>query len=223
MNIGILVAVEFDAFFDKYGKPKKTNLHGPIKVYEYEIKEKKVYVAESNAGQIRASMAMTILLEIYECRIILNYGVVGALSKQPLEALGVVEGVYHTEWDTTGADDVKKGQYSFFETPLIPTSKKLIDLALKIDPDLQVVKLASGDKFVAEAEEKRMLREEWGADIVDMEGAAVALTSYLYGAECIMLKAVSDTLSGGADEYYKNFEKTSKVAIDVLGKMIEEL
>lgn len=223
MNIGILVAVEFDAFFNKYGEPKKTNIHGPIKVYEYEIAGKNIFVAESNAGQIRASIAMTILLEVYNCRTILNYGVVGALSEQELEALGVVSGVYHTEWDTTGADDVEKGQYTFFESALIPTSKKLLELALKIDPDLQVVKLASGDKFVDTAYDKKALREEWGADIVDMEGAAVAISSHLYGADCIMLKAVSDTLSGGADEYYKNFEKTSKVAIEVLGKMIEEL
>lgn len=223
MNIGILVAVEFDAFFNKYGEPKKTSLHGPIKVYEYEIAGKNIFVAESNAGQIRASVAMTILLEVYNCKIILNYGVVGALSEQELEALGVVEGVYHVEWDTTGADDVVKGQYGFMDSPLIKTSKRLLDLALKIDPKLQIVKLASGDKFVDTADEKKALREEWGADIVDMEGAAVALISRLYGAECIMLKAVSDTLSGGADEYYKNFEKTSKVAIDVLGKMIEEL
>ena len=93
MIIGILVAVEFDAFYNIYKDPIERYKHGSFEVLKYHIHGKDVFVCPSSAGQIRASIAMTLLLDIYKCDTIINYGLVGALSDHKVGELTVVESV----------------------------------------------------------------------------------------------------------------------------------
>lgn len=222
MSIGILVAIEFDAFYNIYGEPLERYKHGGFEVLKYHIHGKDIFVCPSNAGQIRAAMAMTLLLDFYKCEIIINYGVVGALSNQKVEELAVVESVCHYEWNTTEAGGGPKGKYEAFDEIFFKCTPRLVDLVQKIDPHLKRVKLASGDKF-AGLEAKTALREEWGCDIVDMEGAAIAISSKLYGANFVMIKAVSDALTDGEAEYDDNFERASKVAVKIIDDLIREI
>lgn len=223
MNIGILVAVEFDAFYNIYKEPIEKYKHGSFEVLEYHIHDKDVFVCPSSAGQIRAAIAMTLLLDVYKCNTIINYGVVGALNNREVEQLTVVESVVHYEWDTSDLDDVKKGQYEIFDDVAIKTTESLVDLAIKINPHLKKVKLASGDKFVSGFEAKSKLAKDWDSDIVDMEGAAIALACHLYQADFVMIKAVSDALTEGGAEFIDNFERASKVAVGIIDDIIKAL
>ena len=223
MIIEILVAVEFDAFYNIYKDPIERYKHGSFEVLKYHIHGKDVFVCPSSAGQIRASIAMTLLLDIYKCDTIINYGLVGALSDHKVGELTVVESVSHYEWDTSDVEDVKKGQYRIFDDVAMKTTESLVDLAIKIDPNLKKVKLASGDKFVAGFEAKSKLAKDWDCDIVDMEGAAIALACHLYGADFLMIKAVSDALTEGGAEFYENFERASKFAVGIIDDIIEAL
>lgn len=223
MNIGILVAVEFDAFYNIYKEPIEKYKHGSFEVLKYCIHDKDVFVCPSSAGQIRAAIAMTLLLDVYKCNTIINYGVVGALNNREVEELTVVESVIHYEWDTSDLDDVKKGQYEIFDDVAIKTTESLVDLAIKINPHLKKVKLASGDKFVSGIEAKSKLAKDWDSDIVDMEGAAIALVCHLYQADFVMIKAVSDALTEGGAEFIDNFERASKVAVEIIDDIIKAL
>lgn len=223
MNIGILVAVEFDAFYNIYKEPIEKYKHGSFEVLKYHIHDKDVFVCPSSAGQIRAAIAMTLLLDVYKCNTIINYGVVGALNNREVEQLTVVESVIHYEWDTSDLDDVKKGQYEIFDDVAIKTTESLVDLAIKINPHLKKVKLASGDKFVSGFEAKSKLAKDWDSDIVDMEGAAIALACHLYQADFVMIKAVSDALTEGGAEFIDNFERVSKVAVGIIDDIIKAL
>ncbi len=223
MNIGILVAVEFDAFYNIYKEPIEKYKHGSFEVLKYHIHDKDVFVCPSSAGQIRAAIAMTLLLDVYKCNTIINYGVVGALNNREVEQLTVVESVIHYEWDTSDLDDVKKGQYEIFDDVAIKTTESLVDLAIKINPHLKKVKLASGDKFVSGFEAKSKLAKDWDSDIVDMEGAAIALACHLYQADFVMIKAVSDALTEGGAEFIDNFERASKVAVEIIDDIIKAL
>lgn len=223
MNIGILVAVEFDAFYDIYKEPIERYKHGSFEVLKYHIHDKDVFVCPSSMGQIRAALAMTLLLDVYKCGTIINYGVVGALNDNEVEELTVVESVSHYEFDISDLNDVAKGQYEIFDDVAMKTTESLMDLAIEIDPDLKKVRLASGDKFVSGLDAKTELNKKWDSDIVDMEGAAIALACHLYGADFLMIKAVSDALTGGGAEFYENFERASKVAVGIIDDIIKEL
>lgn len=223
MNIGILVAVEFDAFYNIYKEAVDVYKHGSFEVLKYHIHGKDVFVCPSSAGQIRAAIAMTLLLDTYKCDTIINYGVVGALNDREVGELTVVESVSHYEFDTSDLDDVKKGQYEIFDDVAMKTTESLVDLVMRIDSDLKKVKLASGDKFVAGLEAKTRLGNDWQCDIVDMEGAAIALACHLYGADFLMIKAVSDALTEGGAEFYENFERTSRIAVGIIDDIIKAI
>lgn len=223
MNIGILVAVEFDAFYDIYKEPIERYKHGSFEVLKYHIHDKDVFVCPSSMGQIRAALAMTLLLDVYKCGTIINYGVVGALNDQEVEELTVVESVSHYEFDISDLDGAAKGQYEIFNDVAMKTTESLVDLAIEIDPHLKKVKLASGDKFVSGLDAKTELNKKWDSDIVDMEGAAIALACHLYGADFLMIKAVSDALTGGGAEFYENFERASKVAVGIIDDIIKKI
>ena len=223
MNIGILVAVEFDAFYDIYKEPIERYKHGSFEILKYHIHDKDVFVCPSSMGQIRAALAMTLLLDVYKCGTIINYGVVGALNDQEVEELTVVESVSHYEFDISDLVGVAKGQYEIFNVVAMKTTESLVDLAIEIDPHLKKVKLASGDKFVSGLDAKTELNKKWDSDIVDMEGAAIALACHLYGADFLMIKAVSDALTGGGAEFYENFERASKVAVGIIDDIIKKI
>ena len=223
MNIGILVAVEFDVFYNIYKEPIERYNHGSFEVLKYHIHGKDVFVCPSSIGQIRAAIAMTLLLDTYKCGTIINYGVVGALNDRQVEELTVVESVCHYDFDTSDIYGLAKGQYEIFDGVAMKTTESLVSLAMKLDPHLEKVRLASGDKFVSGLDAKTKLGKDWDCDIVDMEGAAIALTSHLYGANFLMIKAVSDALTEGGAEFYANFERASKVAVGIIDDIIKEL
>lgn len=56
-----------------------------------------------------------------------------------------------------------------------------------------------------------------------MEGAAIAISSKLYGANFVMIKAVSDALTDGEAEYDDNFERSSKAAVKIIDDLIREI
>ncbi|WP_262373152.1 phosphorylase family protein [Treponema phagedenis] len=67
------------------------------------------------------------------------------------------------------------------------------------------------------------MRKEFNCDIVDMEGAAIALMSYQYGAECLMIKCVSDSITGDFNEFLTNFYSASEEAVKILDGVFKEM
>ena len=51
------------------------------------------------------------------------------------------------------------------------------------------------------AEDKRALHETYGAHICEMEAAGIVLTCDRAGVPCLLLKIVSDGITGGAEEF----------------------
>jgi nucleoside phosphorylase len=58
------------------------------------------------------------------------------------------------------------------------------------------VKAISSNKIIATAKEKRFIREKYGCDVVDMEGAAILAYFAELNIPVTMLRVVSDTAAG---------------------------
>jgi hypothetical protein len=59
--------------------------------------------------------------------------------------------------------------------------------------------VASGDVFIASEDKKRFLAEEFGADAVEMEGAAVAQLCYQQEVPFIVIRSISDNADQNAE------------------------
>jgi adenosylhomocysteine nucleosidase len=71
------------------------------------------------------------------------------------------------------------------------------------------VRCASADKFVDDAEQKSKLAKDFGAEICDMESAGILFTSKMNNVPCLLVKCISDSLTGGSGEYAQNAKKAA--------------
>ena len=223
-QIGLLVAVELDSVFSRYGTPGKTEHCGGFDVYRYENESYTLHVIHSGIGEIAAAAAAELLIDRYQVEMIVNFGVVGGLTEEMAEARTcVITRVVHYDFDLSGIDPVLPAQYPGYEDIYLPADETLVNKALVICPELKPVTCASADKFVGSREDKERLHTLYGADICEMESAAVLLTCRRCEIPCLLLKAVSDGLTGGGEEYYEALESCASLCLAVTDQIIREL
>ena len=223
-KIGMIVAVEMDAELSRFGSPKGEEKRGGFTVYRYENETYELCVVSSGAGEIAAAAAAELLITGYGVSLIVNFGVVGGLTEEMTMARTVVvERVVHTDFDTSDWDGCERGRYLAYPTRYVPADPELVRKAREAAPELVPVTCASADKFVAGAEKKRALHAEFAADICEMEAAGILLTANRAGVPCLLIKAVSDGITGGAEEFEREIRHSSEVCLEVTDRIIRSL
>ena len=223
-RIGVVVAVELDAVLAKYGEPKETIKKRGSTVHTYENEDFVMYVLDSGAGEIAAAAGTQLLISEFDVDMILNFGVVGALTEEMATAeLCVVEKVIHYDLDTTNWLNLPRGQYPDQPSAYVPADAALLGKALEINPSLKKVVCASADKFVDRAFDKLTLRQNYKADICEMELAGVLYTCRRNGVPCLSIKAISDSLVGGGREFMAELRRVSLICFDVVDRLLGHL
>lgn len=223
-KIGVVVAIEVDAILEKYGEPKETVKRHGCTVHIYESDGFVMYVLESGAGEIASAAGTQLLISEFGAEVIINFGVVGALTEEMTTAeLCIVEKVIHYDFDTSNWLNLPRGQYPDQSSAYVPADEKLISKAIEINPSLKKVVCASADKFVDGADEKSGLHEKYGADICEMEAAGIVLTCARNGVPCLLIKAVSDSLTGGGAEFMTELKRVSAICFDTTDKIIRSI
>lgn len=223
-TIGMVVAMEKEVkpFFEKFGKGIKEISVGGYTVFKCKINGKKIYLIKSGIGEIYASAATEILISLFKCDLILNFGVCGSLKEDiSVYETVVVSGVVHYDFDLSKIDGTKVGQYPNYDV-VIKTNESLVDFVLSLNSEIKPAICASADKFVADEVVKENLVKEFNADVCDMECAAVLLTSLTANVPALIIKAVSDG-KGGAEEFTRRVNKASEAYLDTLKNIIERI
>ncbi len=222
-KIGMVVAVEIDAVLSRYGEPLKTERFGSYELRVYRNGENELYVMHSGAGEIAAAACTQLLISVCGVDMIVNFGVVGGLTADMAKSKScIVEKVVHYDYDAEAIDGTKPGQYLELPDEFIPADPALFAAARRIAPELKPVVCASGDKFVADPEKKAELNRRFGAEICEMEAAGIALTCHRNGVPCLMIKTVSDGITGGAEEYISEVGRTSSLCLEIADRVIRE-
>ncbi len=227
MNIGMIVAMadELEPFLVACGKAAGTDTLKGYEVRKFEIGENRIYVVGSGAGEIAAASATQMLISRYDVETIVNFGVVGGLTPEmAISDPVVIRRVVHYDYDASPFyRELSPGQYPGETEKYIYTDEKLLNLALSACPELRAVTCASADKFVAGEEAKSALHKQFGADICEMEAAGILLTCKRCGVPALFIKAVSDGVTGGADEFEEMIGRASEVCVKVVLKVIENV
>ncbi|MBQ5326692.1 MAG: 5'-methylthioadenosine nucleosidase, partial [Oscillospiraceae bacterium] len=92
-----------------------------------------------------------------------------------------------------------------------------------LNPDLMPVICASADKFVAEPQQKINLNKQFGAHICEMEAAGIVLICNRNNVPCLLIKCVSDSIEGGADEFWSTVNEAAAMCLDIVNEIIKEL
>ncbi len=221
MKAGLIVAVEIDALKTKYGEPVQIHHRHGREIMEYKTGDHELFVIDSGAGELKAAANTQLLISEFDVDVIFNFGVVGGLTgDMAVQRLCIVDQVIHYEYDTSPIDHTPIGSYPEFPSGYIPADRNLLEKATQILPDAKPVICASGEKFIADPAKKAELHDKFNADICEMESAGILMTCSLSGIPCLMLKMVSDSVEGGAEEFGKEVANTSARCMDALDTLL---
>ncbi len=204
MKIGMIVAMtdEVGALLKKIGTPLRQEDCCGLTVRIYAMGGHELYVIKSGVGEIYAAGATQLLISKYSVQLIVNFGICGGLTPDMgLKRAAVVESVVHYDFDTSAVDNEGPAKYPDYPGIYIPAPAEVVDAALSAAPSLERVICASADKFVGDPEQKRELNRLYGAKICEMEAAGILLTANRANVPALIVKAVSDSVTAGADEF----------------------
>ena len=223
-NIGMIVAVEIEAALNEFGVTTEELKFSGYTVYKYKLGDNNLFVIHSGAGEILAAMTTQFLISKFNVDLIVNFGVVGGLTNEmKLARTCIVERVIHYDFDTSEADGTEIGSYLGYPTAYIPTTVNLVNKALEIEPTLKKVICASGDKFVGSEEKKSELHNMYKADICEMEAAGIVLTCNKNNTPCLLIKTVSDSITGGINEFKKCINESAKICIEITRRILNSI
>lgn len=228
MRIGIVTAMveETVPIITKLGGVVAEDNIAGVRIVQIEAGGHTVYLANSGIGEIRAALAVQLLVDLFDIEVVLNFGFVGSLTRSLLVGETVIAGrAVHYQFDLSAVDGTPAGEYDGRGTVFFETDREIADRFLAALPSpLRVVTVASGDKFVGDRETKKRLRDEFGADICEMELAGICLAAERNGIPVFSLKVVSDAADESAPVSFaevvgKGLTEYEKLLSELLGTL----
>ncbi len=167
-------------------------------------------VVQCGVGMVNAAACAQALIDRFAVDAVVNTGVGGSLDAS-IDIGDVVLAIDAVNWPM----DVANLGYAVGQTPGMDA------LAFPADAGLRAAaaaaaraegmavhegRVASGDRFVRDADEKERIAAEFDARCCEMEGAAIAQVCHLNGVPCAIVRAISDKADGSDAVDYPVFE-----------------
>ena len=195
--------------------------------YEVKYNNLNIVIAYSKIGKVFSSLTATILIEKFKCNILLFSGVAGGINpKLAIGDLIVANKLCQHDLDITAFGHphgyVPGGDI------FISTDEKLKNIALDVakSENIKIIEgiIATGDRFVANKEDKIFIENTFKADALEMEGASVAVVCDALNVPYLILRAISDTADMDAEFNFDEFLVSSaKNSANFLIKVIDKL
>lgn len=185
---------------------------------------KEVVIAACGIGKVAAAMCTQTMILKYSPECIINTGVGGSLSmKLDIGDIAIAESLVQHDMDTSPLGD-PIGLISGLNIVNIPADKRVAEILEKCVDKLDGIKavggvIASGDQFVASAEKKKFITDNFNALVCEMEGASIAQVCFTNGTPFGVVRAVSDRADGSSSVAYEEFLPR---AASAAARLIEE-
>ena len=213
--IGMVFAMECEAEgFINLCKVVSEKVWGGQKCYELSFDGKQFSLIVCGIGKVNAAAATVKLIEGGATQIF-NAGLCGAISDNLSvgEVVSVSQCIQY-DFDLSNLDHCKKGKIPNMES-------EFFNLSTLDGFDFGVC--ASGDRFSNSEKDKKML-SKMGADIREMELAAVAQVCELYNIPLFSVKSVSNvTGKQSSTSYAKNKDFALSRLFEIAPKILEVL
>lgn len=228
-SIGIIGAMDMEVqLLQEMMIPRATERTGGLEFSVGRIGDESCVVVQCGVGMVNAAACTQALIDNFDVRCVINTGVAGSLD----ESVGVGDLVIATD-AVNWVMDVQNLGYEAGQTPGAPapywkTSDELraaAEAAAQADGiDAHEGRVASGDRFVRDADEKAHIASTFGAVCCEMEGAAIAQVCDGNGVPCAILRVISDNADGSNAEDYPTFEaKAAKKCAALVSRLLSKL
>lgn len=179
------------------------------------INEKEVVLVKCGVGKVNSARTTQILIDNFDIQYIINVGVAGSLNDN-LEIGDIVIGnklVQH-DFDITAGGHPKGyiskelGRDFFSNDNLISKCEKIIKEDLN-EINIKIGTIATGDVFCNKVSMKEGVVKEFGADCIEMEGAAIAQVCTLCSIPFIVIRSISDKPNGHNEVDFEKYVVSS--------------
>jgi len=228
MKIGIMGAMveEIEPLLERF-EVIKVEEFASNRYYECRYKGFDIVLAYSKIGKVFSTITATCMILRYGCEKILFSGVAGSLNSE----LKIGDLMHANELCQHDLDITAFGHpYGFvpegkrFTQSCVELNKIAKEVASDLGEKLHMGTIATGDQFVADIDRKNWIKGEFGADAVEMEGGAVAMTCEVFKVPFFILRAISDSADEDAGMNFDEFLKSSsKRSADFLCAMIDKM
>lgn len=215
MKVGIIcpMAVEMERLATIFGAKEFTK-----DIFRAQLQNgNELYIALSGIGKVNAAAATQRLIDKAQVEVVINSGVAGGLnSKLGIGDVVISETAVYHDFNPLSLLD----EYSPFGK-IFKADSVLATLAQKaceaIGANFVLGTIATGDRFVADNDDKQRIIDDFGADCVEMEGAAVAHVCIINKVRFIIIRALSDF----ADDTAETHNEHEKPAADIASEITE--
>ncbi|WP_457597615.1 5'-methylthioadenosine/adenosylhomocysteine nucleosidase [Hydrogenimonas sp.] len=184
-------------------------------------------VAYSKIGKVFSALTAATMIERFGVRTMLFSGVAGAIS----EELHIGDLIAATKLCQHDLDITAFGHpYGYVPEGkvFVEADARLLETAGRVAAErgvkLKRGVIATGDQFVADEARKRWIGETFGADALEMEGAAVAVVCDALDVPFFILRAISDAADMEAGFDFDAFLKSSsQKSADFLFAMLDAI
>ena len=189
----------------------------------------KIALVRSGIGKVNAAVATTLLIKNFKPDFLINVGVAGGFkSGVDIGDIIVSSELCHYDADAT-IFSYERGQI-----PMMPPSFKcdsrLLDMAKNagetMNTGVHFGQILSGDSFIHDNHQISDLKFNFpDALAVEMEGAAIAQTGYIFSTPFIVIRAISDlVLEPENSSVYKNsLEQAATNSSTMLLAMLDQI
>ena len=184
-------------------------------------------IAYSKIGKVFSALTAATMIEKFGVRKLLFSGVAGAINPQ-LRIGDLIAATKLCQHDL----DITAFGHPYGYVPegkvFVEADPKLLELAAEVAAKrgikLRRGIIATGDQFVADEGRKRWIGETFGADALEMEGAAVAVVCDAMKVPFFILRAISDAADMDAGFDFDAFlQSASAQSADFLFSMLDAL
>lgn len=191
--IGIIAAMraEVDALLELMKQGEEFQKDG-ITFWEGKLADKDVVLMLSGVGKGNAAMATTLLMKNYPITTVLNIGTAGGLcGNQEVLDLVISEEVVQHDYDTSILDGKEGiGLWYRADQELVRLCKTIFT---KRNERYHVGLIASGDQFIAEEKQLRILEQKFPkAMCAEMEAGAIAQVCSFFHVPFVVIRSLSD-------------------------------
>jgi adenosylhomocysteine/aminodeoxyfutalosine nucleosidase len=184
-------------------------------------------IAYSKIGKVFSALTASVMIEKFGVRKLLFSGVAGAIDPS-LKIGDLIAATKLCQHDL----DITAFGHPYGYVPegkvYVEADPKLLETASKVASEkgirLKRGVIATGDQFVADPERKEWIGKTFGADALEMEGAAVAVVCDALGVPFFILRAISDAADMDAGFDFDTFLQSSAVkSADFIFSMLDAI
>ena len=181
--------------------------------------DKEIAVCVCGVGKVNAALGTQLLVSKFDAKKLLNIGVAGGLNADTkLCQVYQIEAATQFDFDLVQLNGTKIGTLNEYK-------ESYLQLNRFPDGTFEKKRLGTADRFNDSEDDYKLLTQELGADIRDMEGGAIVQAAYAAQLPVYSVKAISDVAGSGStteqflinkDKALQNLKAALPIIFDVL-------